>query len=299
MIRIMFIVNPAAGRRNGHRIARLIAGRSASLFDPVIRTTRQAGDAGIYVGQGLNDGIGLFVAVGGDGTVNDVASALINTGGTLGIIPAGSGNGLARHLGIPGQVSHAIKVLTGGVQVNMDYGIMDGHPFFCVAGTGFDAAVGHLFAGMPGRGLPVYALAALREYFRYKPLKYTLLIDGERKIRRRAFLISFANGSQYGNNAYISPGAKVDDGLLDVCILRPFRIVRSIEIVYGLFGKKLEKSGMLEIIRCREVTVKRKKPGYIHYDGEPGSTGRKFTARVIHKGLRVMVPSTRQPESVI
>lgn len=291
MERVSFIINPVAGRRNGERLARFIRKISAGTsLTPVISLTEGKGNAKNIVRQGLDEGILKFVAVGGDGTVNEVASQLIHTEGILGIIPTGSGNGLARHLGYPVRVRGALKVIEAGNVIEMDYGLMDNQPFFCVGGVGFDAAIGHLFAERSGRGLPAYAMAALNEYFRYEPVKYSLKIDGKRKIKRRAFLVSFANSSQYGNNAFISPGADVADGLIDVCILRPFHVVRSLKIVYDLFGKKLDRSGSLEIIRCREVQLKRKKPGYIHYDGEPGKAGKKIRIRLREGGLRVIVP---------
>ena len=287
---IMFIINPVAGRGNGRRLADFINKNAGSSFRPVFLVTERKGDAGRFVKRGMEEGIRRFVAVGGDGTVNEVAAALVHTDGVLGIIPAGSGNGLARHLLIPLRVRGALQIIIEGSIMDIDYGLLGKQAFFCVSGVGFDATIGHAFEEASGRGLPGYVMAAVKEYFRYKPQKYSLTIDGKRKIRRRAFLITFANASQYGSNAYIAPEADVSDGLMDVCILHPFNIVKCLEIVYGLFGKKLSRSNLLEIIQCREVHLKRKKAGYIHYDGEPDRAGRKICVRLVERGLRVIVP---------
>ncbi len=290
MQNILFIVNPVAGRGHGRRLAEFIVKNSGSSFKPVIMFTGGKGDAKMLTRRGLEQGILKFVAVGGDGTVNEVASELVNTEGVLGIIPTGSGNGLARHIKIPLRVRGALQIISGGKVRDIDYGLVEKQPFFCVSGVGFDASVGHRFAESPGRGLQTYARTAIMEFFRYKPKMYTLKIDGKRIIRRRAFLITFANASQYGNNAHIAPGADVGDGLIDLCILRPFHIIKSLGIVFELFGKSLDKNNLLEIIKCREVQLKRKHPGYIHYDGEPIKAGKKIIVRVVKHGLKVMVP---------
>lgn len=290
MEKILFIVNPVSGKGNGRRLMQSISKNALTSAEPVTVFTSAKGDAGKFVKAGLEDGVSKFVAVGGDGTVNEVASALVHTKGILGIIPNGSGNGLSRHLKIPGKVSEALDIISEGIVMEIDYGLLDRQPFFCVSGTGFDARIGHVFASLEGRGFLTYAKAVTMEYFRYKPKKYRLTIDGKKKIKRRAFLITFANASQYGNNAYISPNANVCDGLLDVCIMRPFHIFRSIELLYSLFGKKLDKSNLLEIIRCREVELVQKKARAVHYDGEPAKAGKKIHVKMVGGGLKVLVP---------
>ena len=290
MEEVMFIINPVAGRGKGRALADSIAGRPDLSFRPVILFTGKTGDAAGFVSRGVKRGISKFIAVGGDGTVNEVASAIVENGGILGVIPSGSGNGLARHLKLPFRIERALKVFSQGRIREIDYGLAGNTPFFCVSGVGFDAAVGHAFAEGRGRGFISYAVAAVNLFLKYRPLKYRIVFDDGRVIRRRAFLVTFANASQYGNNAYIAPDADISDGLLDVCILRPFNIIRIPEIVFGLFGKKLAKSSLLEIIRCKEAVLKRKRAGYFHYDGEPSSCGKKIRFRIKGRGLKVMVP---------
>lgn len=290
MGRILFIINPVSGKGDGKRLAATILKKVTHSDNTAIVFTRYKSEAGEIVREKLNEGFDTFVAVGGDGTVNEVAAALLHTGGKLGIIPNGSGNGLARHLKIPMQVAGALEVVLGAKVKQIDYGLLNDRPFFCVSGVGFDAHVGHVFSVSHNRGFISYVRASLREFFRYKPQKYSMVIDGVKRIKRRAFLVTFANGSQYGNNAYIAPAADVSDGLMDVCILRPFHFIKSFGFIYALFGRKLAGNSMMEIIRCRQVRLKRKKPGYIHIDGEPGIVGKKLTVTLVSKGLRVIIP---------
>lgn len=290
MEKIIFIVNPVSGKGNGRRLMQSISKNTLTSAEPVAFFTSGKGDAVKFVKDGLKGGFRKFVAVGGDGTVNEVASALVHTNGVLGIIPNGSGNGLSRHLKIPGRVSDALNIISEGNVREIDYGLLGRQPFFCVSGTGFDARIGHVFADLEGRGFLNYAKAAIVEYFKYKPKKYKLTIDGKKRIKRRAFLITFANASQYGNNAYIAPNADVCDGLMDVCILRPFHFFRSFELLYSMFGKKLDKSNLLEIIQCREAELVQKKARAVHYDGEPAKARKKIHVKLVGGGLKVLVP---------
>ncbi len=290
MAKTLFIVNPVSGRGNGRRLADFIMKSANPCFDPVVVFTNAKNDAKEIASANLREGIRRFVAVGGDGTVNEVASALVHTDGVMGIIPSGSGNGLARHLKIPSRVSLALRYILKDNIKTIDYGLIDEHAFFCVSGVGFDARIGQIFEDASGRGFICYAKNVLTEYFRYKPKKYRLLIDGKQIIHRRAFLITFANASQYGNNAYIAPGADVSDGLMDVCILRPFHVVKGIGFIYDLFANKLDKSNILEIIKCNEVELAQKDPGSIHFDGEPGVAGTNIRVKLISGGLKVLVP---------
>jgi diacylglycerol kinase (ATP) len=294
MEKILFIVNPVSGRGNGKRLAEVIIkkiGSSGAPVMPVILFTGGKNEVRKIIAAGLKEGIRKFVAVGGDGTVNEVASALVHTDGIMGIIPNGSGNGLARHLNIPRKVSSSLRVVLEGDVRKIDYGLLDKQAFFCVSGVGFDARIGDVYACEKGRGFITYAKAAMKEYFKYKPQNYRLVIDGKRVVKVRALLITFANASQYGNNAFIAPRADVSDGLMDVCILRPFPLFSSPGIIYALFGKRLDRSRMLETIRCREVELKQQNPGSVHYDGEPGKAGKKVRVRLVEHGLRVLIPA--------
>ena len=234
----------------------------------------------------------IIVAVGGDGTVNEVASAIAGTNTVLGVIPYGSGNGLSRFLGIPMNAEGAIKVLNTGRTIQIDAGKMNGKWFFNMAGMGFDAHISHVFAhGSKKRGFFSYLKSSLQEVANYKPQTYQILIDGI-GYEREAFMLSLANSSQYGNNAHVSPTASVQDGLLDVCIIKPFPLYRFPEMGLRMFTKTAEGSKYVEIIKGKHIVINRSQPGPIHLDGEPRDAGIEIDIDVQPGVLRVIVSGT-------
>ena len=245
--KILFLINPISGTLNKKQLPEIIQKLiNKDVFDAEIVITKYKGEATEIVRQKLIDGVRYFVAVGGDGTVNEIAKSLINTQATMGIIPVGSGNGLARHLQISLKPELAIQTINQKNFLAIDYGLINNAPFFCTCGVGFDALIGEKFAQCKGRGLSNYVKTTIREYFNYEPELYQITIDDERTIERQAFLITFANGSQYGNNAYIAPGADISDGQLDMCILSPFKLYKAPGIGIRLFSKNIDKSSRRE-----------------------------------------------------
>lgn len=204
------------------------------------------------------------VAVGGDGTVNEVAKVLVDGRTSLGILPLGSGNGLARHLGIPISLAGSLNRLFSGNPMTVDSARLNDIPFFCTAGFGFDAYVGHLFSQQPSRGLATYVSVSMRSYWNYKPQKYVL--NGK---PLEVFSLSFANAGQYGNNAWIAPEASLQDGMLDICTIRPFPLWYGTDITYRLFSKNLKASSYISYQRSGRAIVESDTPPLIHYDGEP------------------------------
>ncbi len=249
----------------------------------------------IIATEKVNEGIRTIIAVGGDGTVNEVASALVNTNCRLGIIPAGSGNGLARHLGIPLQVPEALQLIMKHRVQKIDAGSVNGKYFFCTCGTGFDASVGKKFSQDSRRGMLSYVRATIHQYINYSPKSY-ILKTSHKKVRLKAFLVTFANSGQYGNNAYIAPNAVIDDGMLDLCILRPFPRTSTISIGLRLFFKNIDQSPYLEVMRIKKASLKRKgrKKITIHLDGEPMTLSGKLKVKVIEHALEVIVPLTKK-----
>jgi len=240
--------------------------------------------------QIAKDAVGKFemvVAVGGDGTVNEIASAIVGTGTQLGIIPFGSGNGLARFLGIPMDTVKAIKTLTTGRVEAIDSATLNGRPFFNMAGMGFDAHIAEVFSHDKKRGFITYIKSAFEEIRKYKPELYRVEIDGK-MMEREAFMLSFANSSQYGNNAHISPDASVQDGLIDVCVIKQFPFWRLIEMGIRMMTKTTNKSSYLEIFRGKHVNVKRIASGPVHLDGEPHTEGAEMIIDVIPASLQVI-----------
>ncbi len=239
--------------------------------------------------QAVRESNDLVVAVGGDGTVNEIGQSLVHTNTALGIVPLGSGNGLARHLLIPIGVRKSIEILNQCFVKNLDYGVVDGHPFFCTCGMGFDAFVSMKFAKDGRRGPITYIQKVLEEGLSYKPETYEISADGYEEIAYKAFLISCANASQYGNNAYIAPQASMSDGLMDVVIMEPFDLLDSPQIAIDMFSKTLDKNSKIKTFQTRHLRIHRNQPGVIHYDGEPVMAGPDVDVRIEPHGIPVIV----------
>lgn len=234
----------------------------------------------------------IVVAVGGDGTVNEIASAIAGTDTVLGVIPFGSGNGLSRFLTIPMDAEGAIKTMNAGRTITIDAGKMNGQWFFNMAGMGFDAHISHVFAnGSTKRGFVSYFKSSIQEISTYKSKKYHIEIDGV-AYDREAFMLSMANSSQYGNNAHVSPTASVQDGLLDVCIIKPFPLWRFPEMGLRMFTRTADSSKYVEIIKGKHIIITRQQEGPIHLDGEPQVAGTDIDIEVVPNALHVIVGGT-------
>lgn len=289
--KIAFIINPKSGTQEKQvipeKINKLI---DHSKFISTFFFTTCPGHATEITSQLISEGYDRIIAVGGDGTVNEVAKAMVDTHKAFGIIPCGSGNGLARFLKIPLKLEEAIELQNRGTRMSIDYGRINDNPFFCTCGVGFDAHIGNRFAKSTKRGLWTYIKETFNAYFSYKPKKYTIKIDGE-KIKTRAFLITVANAGQYGNDAYIAPHADICDGMLDLCILNPFPMRKALGLGFRLFNKTIDKSEFVKVVKGSVITIKRKKEGEVHLDGEPAIMGKKLKIRIVGKGLDVIVPA--------
>lgn len=257
-------------------------------FDYEIVVTEYAGHASEIAARAKDNGVDLVVAVGGDGTVNEVARAIVHSGTALGIMPCGSGNGLARHLLLPMNLKKSLDIINAFDVRDLDYGIINGHPFFCTCGMGFDAFVSQKFAEAGKRGPITYAENILREGLKYKPETYTI-VDENGATQYKAFLISCANASQYGNNAYIAPQASMSDGLIDVIIMEPFDVFEAPQISIDMFNKTLDKSSKIKTFRCKKLHIHRSKPGVIHFDGDPVMAGEDIDVELQEKGIKMLV----------
>lgn len=286
---ICFIVNPISGIGRQKVIEKFIDEQlDRSLFDYEIAYTKAAKHAIELAKDAASRKVDIVVAVGGDGSVNETAKGLVNSSTAMAIIPTGSGNGLARHLNIPLNLKKAMQVINSGKEIKIDTIQMNGETFANVAGIGFDAHIGWEFAKFGKRGFSSYIKVITREFPKYKAQDFELTIDGK-TIIKNAYLISFANGSQWGNNAYIAPTADVADGEMDIAILRDFKFMSGLAIGYKLFKKTLDKSSYLEVIKAKEVLVKQK--GIIaHIDGEPIEIGKELRIKVNPLSLNVIVP---------
>ncbi|MDB5118486.1 MAG: diacylglycerol kinase [Mucilaginibacter sp.] len=280
----LFIINPISGGKRKDGVPQLIDkyldGEATIVF------THGVSHASEVAAEAI-DKYDLVVAVGGDGTVNEIASALVGSNAVLGVVPCGSGNGLSRFLGIPMDMQRSIENLNYGKAIKIDSAQANGKPFFNMAGMGFDAHIAEVFAHGKKRGFITYIKSALQEIIKYKPQTYQLEIDGV-AYERTAFMLSFANSSQYGNNAHISPQASVQDGLIDVCIIKPFPLYRFPELGIRMFTKTTNKSKFVEIIRGKHILVRRNSAGPMHLDGEPEIAGSEIVINVLPGSLKVI-----------
>ena len=299
----VFIINLIYGTSDKAAIPGLIYQYlDKTQFEYEIAVTQYAGHASEIAAKAKDDGVDVVVAVGGDGTVNEVARAIVHSSTALGIIPCGSGNGLARHLLLPLNVRKAIEVINRCEIRQLDYGIINDYPFFCTCGMGFDAFVSMKFAEAGKRGPITYVENVLREGLKYKPETYTIE-DESGTLQYKAFLISCANASQYGNNAYIAPQASMSDGLMDVIIMEPFDVFEAPQISIEMFSKTLDKNSKIKTFRTRHLHIHRDKPGVIHYDGDPVMTGADIDVELKPKGINIIVNtmadrSERQPNAL-
>ena len=303
MKRAVFIVNPISGTTKKKNIPDVIASTiDKSVFDYEIAYTAYSCHATVLAAKACSEGADVVVAVGGDGTVNEVGRAIINTDTAMGIIPCGSGNGLARHLLLPINVKRSIEIINKFEVHDLDYGIINGHPFFCTCGMGFDAFVSMKFAEAGKRGLATYVETVLREGLSYKPETYKI-IDDNSMTSHKAFLISCANASQYGNNAYIAPQASMSDGMLDVVIMEPFDMIEASQISIEMMSKTLDKNSKIKSFRCRRLHIEREREGVIHYDGDPVESGKEVDIELKPKGIKIVVnpdgdKSQRRPNAM-
>lgn len=291
--KILFIVNPNAGKK---------------ISDKIIDAIRRHFPAEIYYQiviwkdkNNFEEIVALFknreytdvVAVGGDGTVNAVAASLIDTNISLGIVPIGSGNGLARSLGLAMSLEKVIQQIVQGKKTKIDVGYVNNRPFFCTSGVGFDAQIGSLFATAKKRGLSSYVKITLQQLFSYRAKTYSISINGQ-NIERQAFLITVANAGQYGNDFYIAPEAKLGDGLFHVAILKPFNVLKVFGIFFNIMARKAHKSKSIETYTGADLQITRKLADSIHFDGEPAAEGTELNYMIRHNALQVIIGDTFQ-----
>ena len=292
MKKYLAIINPISGTGSKKSIPELLGQAYSSADGELFLTyTKAAGHAEELARRAAEEGFEEVIAVGGDGTVNEVARALLGTNTALGIVPKGSGNGLARSLGIAMNSEEAIRQLSMGRRICIDSCTMDGRPFFCTCGMGFDAAVSHAFAEASSRGPVTYFRTMIEEYRGFQAENYHITLDGERSFDTEAFVLVAANATQYGNNAYIAPEADLADGFLDLALIRPFPGVEAAFVLGDLMLGRLPNNKYYHTERARELIIERPSPGVIHLDGEPCHAGERVEVRLIPQSLHVIIPA--------
>jgi len=287
---ILFIINPISGGRSSKKIPDQIkAGIDTDKFTYEIKFTEKAGHARMLATEALVKKTDIIVAVGGDGTMNEVASCLIHSDSLLGIMPVGSGNGLARHLGIPLSVNKAIQLINKGHYQLIDTATVNEKTFISIAGVGYDALIARKFAHSKKRGFSNYLRIVVQTFIKYKPKKYLINMDGN-TIKSRALFISFANSNQFGYHAQIAPKAKLNDGLLDICIAQKPSLFEMPLIANLVLLKMIDKSPHVKIIPAKELIIERKKGKYVNIDGEALQMGKKLEVKIVPSSLKVIIP---------
>lgn len=288
--RALLIINPVSGTRSKHGLGKYVSTRlKESGINVKIGLTQGSGDACNMATQAANQGFDMVITAGGDGTVNEAANGLAFSDCTLGILPFGSGNGLARSLGIPQDIYAALKIIEEGHSICCDRGLANGKPFYCTFGIGLDATVSEKFASEKKRGRTTYIRSVFREFLNYKSQAYGIIIDGK-VITEKAIIIAVCNASQYGNNAYIAPKAKLTDGLLDITVVHSDNPFSSILVGVDLMVGNIDKNRSIETFKTPSVTITRLTEGPVHLDGEPLQMGKRIDISCEPHALNVFAP---------
>ncbi|MGM9829018.1 MAG: diacylglycerol/lipid kinase family protein [Muribaculaceae bacterium] len=288
--KLLAVINPISGTANKQYIPETITEvMDESKWDVMIRFTQRPGHATDLAKQAIKQGYYGVLAIGGDGTINEVAAALRDSDTALGIIPNGSGNGLARHLNIPIDVKRALEEINNDRIEQFDYCMANQHPFFCTCGVGFDAHVSAKFAESKKRGPMSYLKNTLVEYLRYRSEEYSIE-TADQVITERAFVIACGNASQYGNNAFITPNASMQDGLIDVTLIQPFTPLDTAVLGILLFTKHIDQDTNIQSFRTPSLTIHRPKAGVMHIDGEPMMMEADIEVKCIHNGIKIFLP---------
>ena len=283
-----FIINPISGTGKQENITSKIEKTiDSSVFESHIHFTERKGHATEIAKDLRNDNADLIIAVGGDGTVNEIAQSLVNSSTTLGIIPTGSGNGLARHLGIPQNTSHSLKRLNTLRTKQIDSCLANTSFFINVSGVGYDAHIAHCFAQDKRRGIQTYIKLILSEWWSYSVKRYRIVANEGECFNGEAVQISFANGSQFGNNVVISPQSIADDGQIELCIVKPFKFYEVPFLFLALLTSRLYRTNKMEIITCSSAKIYCSNDR-VHLDGEPSESTNSIALKVLPKSIRVL-----------
>lgn len=289
------IINPISGTRSKAGLDRMVIDSLSPLgWEVEVVYTKGHGDATRLALSAIEKKCDAVLAAGGDGTINETAAALCGTGVVLGILPCGSGNGLARHLGIPIDLREGLKVIHEDHPTDIDYATVNDRKFFCTCGVGFDAAVSAAFARKKTRGKFTYIQSTFETYANYEPEFYTIRANGK-KLTEKAFLVAVCNASQYGNNAYIAPSASINDGLLDVTIIHAGNTLSTALVGVDMMTGMIERNMLIQTFRTDNIIIERERRGPSHLDGEPLEMDDCLDIRCHHNGLRVFTPTVVHP----
>lgn len=294
--RLLLIINPISGAYDKRGLDKFVSQRMAKVgYNVETVYTKGCGDASLYARRAIDEGFDAVAVAGGDGTINEAAKVLCDSNVALAILPAGSGNGLARHLRLPIDAAMAVDVMAQENIVECDYCSVNGTPFFCTFGIGFDAVVSDSFAHQSRRGRFMYVKSVVDHFRNYTPEEYEIEIDGGNVIKCKAFIIACCNASQYGNNAYIAPAADITDGLLDITIVHAGSPLNTAMLGVDLFTGYINRSTMIQTFKVSKAVLRRKSEGLAHIDGEPMSMPAELTVECHPQSLRIFAPAHIAP----
>lgn len=294
--RILFIVNPISGIGKQKRFEKILKNNiDYKIYEPVIWYTEYAGHTVVLAKKAIEENFDIIAAVGGDGTVNEVAEQLINQNVTLAIIPLGSGNGLARYLKIPLFADKAIQYLNHAQSTNIDTCSIDGKFFISIAGVGFDSLVAARFEQEPGRGFKTYFKVITEEYFKYQMQNYTIIADGV-SYQREALFVALSNSDQFGYNIRIAPNADIKDGKMDICIVKKPPLALVPMVVAQVLAGMANKCKYVEIIHAKDVKIIGNTNQSINLDGEAVLANNILNANVNPSSLKVMLRNSNKME---
>lgn len=286
--KLLFIINPISGVGRQKIVENaILKNLDLNKFEYQVEYTQYAGHA-TEIAKNAISKYDIVVAVGGDGSVNETAKSLINSNVTLAIIPTGSGNGLARHLKIPLKIDDAINQINKFNVEQIDVLKINDEFSFNVSGIGFDALISHKFASFGKRGFWSYLKIVIKEFSKYKPVDYNLKFD-EIDVTKTAFLLSLANSSQFGNNAWISPKSIINDGKFEIVILKKFSLIHAISLAVKLFRGTIHNSKYVETISVEKLEIKNQEKLFAHIDGDPFTFESDINISVLHKTLNILV----------
>jgi YegS/Rv2252/BmrU family lipid kinase len=286
-VKTLFLVNTRSGPRRRLDLPALIRANVSTPHE--LRGCERKEDLDTIVEDAERDGFDVVYAVGGDGTVHEVAKRLIGRRPALGILPTGSGNGFARHIGLPMEPGASLRACGGRRIVTIDTAAVNGVPFLGVLGAGFDALIAHRFAESQVRGFRTYARIGFGAFFSYHAEEVEIVVDGE-PLRQRVFTVVVANSSQFGNDATIAPSASVTDGLLDVVVIGEVGFWGACALLPRLLRRTIDRSKHVTILRGRHIEIRRPTGGPVHLDGEPFTFPPLLSVHVKPASLRVLLP---------
>ena len=286
MKKVLYLINPISGRKNKNKLPELIK-KYSDKINPEIRFTEYAGHA-IEICKNEHQNYDAIIAVGGDGSVNEIAQSLVHTNTTMGIIPSGSGNGFSNSLGIPENHKKAVQIINNYRTKKIDLVKINDKIFDNVAGIGFDALIAHKFAVAGKRGFISYLKIIIKQLRKYKGVDYKFVLDDDKIIENKSFFLLIANGNQWGNKAQISPSSQLDDGLLNIVILNNFPARAAVPLLIKLYSKKIENSKYIQTFTCKKIVIEKNGKIEAHIDGEPVFFEDKIEIEILPKSLNVI-----------